>query len=201
MAVYNIQTGEYHYVSNEIKNILGFEPADILKGGLDFFWSLVHPNDRERIEHEYFKAMEFIEATNTNHETYWHEFEYRVKDKDDKYVWVNTRGRVFSFDDEGKTKEIVNLTTPISHDKKLKKNGENEADFETIAQLAGEICHELNNPLQSLSLLIEILIKQEEEKQINGKDVDGTSVHLYALKTIFGKISGLRENLHRLSMK
>jgi len=114
---------------------------------------------------------------------------------------VNTRGRVFSLDGEGQTKEIVNLTTPISLDQKLKKNGENEAEFETIAQLAGEICHELNNPLQSLSLLIEILIKQEMDKMKNNEELDDTSVHLYALRAIFGKIAGLRENLHRLSMK
>jgi len=86
MAVYNIQTGQYHYVSKEIENLLGYTQKEVLDGGLSFVQSLVHPEDRERIELENFKAMEFIEKTNTDPETYWHEFEYRLKDKEDKFI-------------------------------------------------------------------------------------------------------------------
>jgi signal transduction histidine kinase len=202
MGVYDIQTGHYSFVSKEVENILGFEQKDIIQGGLEFVWSLIHPEDVDRINHEYQRAMEFIQQNGVDPRTYWQEFEYRLKGANEKYRWVKTRGRAFSLCDNGNVKEIVDMTTLISLDQRAPKEIPNRADFETIAELAGQISHELNNPLQSMSLLMELMLKQEMKKEKNHVENGcGCSTHLKAMDDIFGKISSLRENLYRLSLK
>lgn len=202
LGVYDIQTGHYSYISKEVENILGFSQREIVEGGVEFVWSLIHHEDLERINKENQNAMNFIKQNGVDPRSFWQEFEYRLKGSNEKYRWVKTRGRAFSFCDNGNVKEIVNMTTLTSLDERAPKEIPNRADFETIAELAGQICHELNNPLQSMSLLKELMLKQEIKR---AKDHDetgcGCSTHLKAMEDIFDKISNLRENLYRLSLK
>ncbi len=202
MGVYDIQTGHYSYISKEVEKILGYTQDEITKGGVEFVWSLIHPEDVDRINEENQRGMNFIEQNGVDPRTYWQEFDYRLRGSNDKYRWVKTRGRAFSLCDNGNVKEIVNMTTLVSLDQRVPKEHSNRGDFETIAELAGQISHELNNPLQSMSLLIELMIKQEMKNNPEGHHGScGCSTHLKAMEDIFGKISTLRESLHRLSMK
>ncbi|TNF05613.1 MAG: hypothetical protein EP326_00520, partial [Deltaproteobacteria bacterium] len=180
----------------------GFSQKDIIEGGVEFVWSLIHPEDVDRINHENQKAIEFIEQNGVDPGSYWQEFNYRIKGANERYRWVKTRGRAFSLCANGNVKEIVNMTTIVSLDQRAPKDESSRADFETIAELAGQICHELNNPLQSMSLLMEVMLKQEMKKEKNHLENGcGCSTHLKAIDDIFGKFSDLREDLYRLSLK
>ena len=43
ITVYNIRNGEYIYVNDAIKTLLGYKKEKFLRGGLTFAGSLVHP--------------------------------------------------------------------------------------------------------------------------------------------------------------
>src|SRR4051794_34423036 len=57
VVVYNINTGEYLYVNDGVKKILGYNPQDFIKKGFSFVSSLVHPDDLPHIIEENQKAL------------------------------------------------------------------------------------------------------------------------------------------------
>jgi PAS domain S-box-containing protein len=45
IASYNINTGSYTFINKAIESILGYEPAEVLAKGLEFFMEIIQPDD------------------------------------------------------------------------------------------------------------------------------------------------------------
>ena len=58
IAVYNIQTGEYLFMNRAIESLLGYKKEEVIEGGMQFFISIVHPDDLARIQEENNRALE-----------------------------------------------------------------------------------------------------------------------------------------------
>lgn len=96
VVVYNINSGEYMYVNDAVKKILGYSPRDFLSGGLPFVTSLVHPDDIPEIIKKNNAAL--IKANSKKFAKQMNEsivqFEYRMKHKDGSWKWLQTDGGV-----------------------------------------------------------------------------------------------------------
>lgn len=118
ITVFNGTTGQYRYVNNAAKTILGYSAQDFLKGGFEFVVSLVHPEDAPKILEENQKA---IAVANEKYPDYNDndavEFEYRMKHKNGEYIWVHTYGVVFGRDKNNCVEEILNITLDITERK------------------------------------------------------------------------------------
>lgn len=112
---YNVHTGQYLFVNNSVQNLLGYDPQQVLAGGLAFVSSLIHPEDLEKVMVENAIALEKVnrEAPQEGKEAVF-EFKYRMRHADGRYRWIQTFGTVFERDDNQMVQNILNISFDIT---------------------------------------------------------------------------------------
>ena len=118
ITVFNPQSGDYIYVNNAIKSILGYEEEEFMKGGFQLVSSLLHPADSGFILEQNKLA---IELANSSYPDYDDnkviEFEYRMQHKNGTYKWIHTYAIVFKRDDLNNIEQILNISVDITERK------------------------------------------------------------------------------------
>jgi PAS domain S-box-containing protein len=123
VGVYNLKTGQYIYVNKAIKKLLGYTRSDFMDKGLQFVTSLVHPEDLEKVIKENQAALEKANKfKHTPDKDPIVNFEYRMKHKNGKYLWLHTDGSVFSRDSKGKVESVLNVSMDITQRKLTESN-------------------------------------------------------------------------------
>ena len=86
-------------------HMLGYEPGE-LDGQVDLWLSLIHPDDRERVE----------KADRDHHEgrTEMFEAEFRMRRKDGSWIWILDRGKIVQRDEQGKVVRAIGTLTDIT---------------------------------------------------------------------------------------
>ena len=117
--------------SGELENIghwqefLGYENHEI-GSDLNQWLSLVHEEDQERLRIVLQTAFEKNEG--------FFEVEYRIKKKDDGYLWIISRGEVL-YKDDGKTKMIFGTHQDISRRKEAEQKLDYISSFDMLTGL------------------------------------------------------------------
>jgi PAS domain S-box-containing protein len=93
--------GTYRYVSVAAKEILGYEPDDLI--GEPAF-AFIHPDDKNKAEVAHRSSLNGASLT----------LAYRLRRKDNEYVWVETTSRMIASEETGEPREIVCSTRPLS---------------------------------------------------------------------------------------
>lgn len=114
ITTYNINTGKYHFISEGIRSLLGYEPEDGLKEGVEFFAGLMHPDDIMPIMQKNAKALEMANAPENEEADVVVDFQYRMKRKDGEYRWFHTFGTVFDRNAQGKVENVLNISIDIT---------------------------------------------------------------------------------------
>src|SRR3954453_17987055 len=92
--------GTYRYVSAASKDLLGYAPEALIgESAYDYF----HPDDAAKVSVAHRGALEGAPFT----------VSYRLRRKDNEYVWVETTTRVVDDPDTGAVTEIVCSTRPL----------------------------------------------------------------------------------------
>ena len=117
--VYHYPTQQYVYVNGAIEYILGYTPAQMLKGGLEFFIEKIHPDDVEASKVRNEISSRAIEQLNPDIDDSkpFASFEYRVQHTDGHWVWLHTDASVFSRTSGGKLEYVVNTCVDVSEQK------------------------------------------------------------------------------------
>jgi PAS domain S-box-containing protein len=117
--IYQYQTGQYVYVNRAITHLLGYTPEEMLDGGLTFFTEKIHPDDFEGSKIRNELASKAVERTGpeVNDKVPFASFEYRVKAKDGRYVWLHTDASVYSRSANGELEYVVNTCVDITEQK------------------------------------------------------------------------------------
>jgi PAS domain S-box-containing protein len=118
VGVYNINSGEYLYVNNAINKLLGYSPEEFIKGGISFISSLVHPEDIMRIMQQNEAALKRANAMQqfSSISEPIVTFEYRMKHKNGRYIWLRTDGSVLNRKN-GKVEHVLNTSLDITSHK------------------------------------------------------------------------------------
>jgi PAS domain S-box-containing protein len=111
---YNINTGKYRFVSEGIRSLLGYEPEDALKGGVEFFGNLMHPDDIVPIMQKNAKALEMANSPENEEADLIVDFQYRMKRKDGEFRWFHTFGTVFDRNAQGRVENVLNISIDIT---------------------------------------------------------------------------------------
>lgn len=155
IAVYEVGTGKYLYINSTIKKVLGYTPDEIIKGGYQFVAKLVHPDDLPRVLSEnqkYVAAANKTKLGSVSHDPIV-SFEYRIKHKDGRWVWVQTDGSVIARNAKGKVSHIMNISMDIT-ERKL---------AETNLQEATKQFKAMNNFLKSQKTELMAISKSKDE--------------------------------------
>ncbi|MBL8825740.1 MAG: PAS domain-containing protein [Planctomycetaceae bacterium] len=115
IAVYNIRTLRYSFVSDGFRELLGCDPRELLEGNFDWIASRTHAEDFERVMGESRQAVADDDALPRElRRNMVIGFEYRMRHADGSWRWVRTIGTVFSRDEEGRIAEVLNVTLDIT---------------------------------------------------------------------------------------
>lgn len=116
IVVYNINTGQYIFVNDALKKILGYPKEKLLNEGLSFIAPLVHPDDLPRIMAENTMALEKANSPSRRNKKKDSiiTFEYRLRHKDGSYRWMHSDGVVFDRDSNGKVEHVMNVSVDIT---------------------------------------------------------------------------------------
>lgn len=153
----NIGSSQYDYMSGSVKDMLGLDAGQVMKGGPEMILQRVHPDDIDRMK----KRQEQNQSENVE-QTMIQDSEFRVKRADGTYIWVNNKRSVVH-DEDGKPVAIVGNVRDISvHKHQMEKLDQSLSEKQT---LLAEIHHRVKNNLAIVSSLIE-LQKDEVDQEL-----------------------------------
>ena len=97
IASYNVNTGQYVFINEGLRKLLGYNTQEVFEKGAAFVVSLVHPDDVGEVMEKNKKVAEEAQpATKSNEEQYIvAEFIYRMRHLDGSYRWFQTYGTIF----------------------------------------------------------------------------------------------------------
>jgi len=145
--IFNVKDAQFDMVSESIREVLGYEPADV---DVPFFLSNIHPEDQlwfltfEQKVVEFFNSLAPVQTPN-----YKVRYDYRIKRKDGTYIRV-LQQVVTIQQEESKVVRTFVVHTDITHIKKTGRpvlsfigmNGEPsyvDVDVKTIPEPATEL--------------------------------------------------------------
>lgn len=176
IAVYNIHTGKYAFISMAIETLLGYSRNEIMEKGVAFFMEIMHPDDLALIVEQNNTALQQANAhyvKDMPEEVA--EFKYRMRHKDGTYRWFQTFGTVFDRDEQGQVQQVLNISMDISGEKQAElalnhKNMLLQQSNSSLEEFAYIASHDLQEPLRKISTFGNMLeTLQEEHLTASGK--------------------------------
>lgn len=157
---WNSQTNTI-YVNEYWKELLGYGARDRLDVTLDFFLSMVHPNDLEQTT----KVIEAHIATRLPYLV-----ELRLRLKDGRYRWFQNTGTA-KLDEKGNVERVIGSLVDIDERKKaaeeiLNKNEQLAKTNEELDRFVYSASHDMRAPLSSLLGLINISEKTTDVAEL-----------------------------------
>ena len=104
------------------------------------YWEMIHPDDREGFVDRFF---------NYDHMAIMPEqkmlYEYRVKNKDGDFIWVEHQAQVIAFDETGKVTRVIGRISDITSKKRDQLKQRTNIDALTGAMLRTSVAREFEN--------------------------------------------------------
>ncbi|MBA2332891.1 MAG: PAS domain S-box protein, partial [Actinobacteria bacterium] len=143
VSEFDVRSSRFTYVSAALERLLGY-PVQKFLGSPRFWFSCIHPDDRERV-----KVLALASTAGRPREPY----DYRVHDADGRVVWLRDHSRVFLGDD-GEPSCVRGVSVDVTALKVAEAAGE-EARSLLEATLAAERTYErrYRETLENISLI------------------------------------------------
>jgi PAS domain S-box-containing protein len=135
--------GKYIYVSPSCKNLLGYEPDELL--GMDQY-VLYYPEDIKDIEISHQIILNTTESYTST---------YRIRRKDSTYIWIESSGRAIKDEISGEVLEILCVSRDVTERKRVEhelieaKNIAESAN-RTKDQFLANMSHEIRTPMNGI---------------------------------------------------
>jgi PAS domain S-box-containing protein len=159
-------SGEPNHLSQRMLDFFGASFEELVNRG---WLSFIHPDDRENTAKAFFRAMETGESYNAIN---------RLRRSDGEHRWHQTQGEPLR-DSHGKIIQWYGLSIDIDERKRTEDHLRDTrlklakaSRLATIAELAGSIAHELNQPLMSI-----LANAQAAKRWLNAAPPNMTEVH------------------------
>lgn len=163
---WDVNTGSIG-VNERWANIIGYTFAEIQPVTLTSWQAYIHPEDRERFEQELQRYFD--------RKVNYYACSLRLQHRDGHWVWVMTRGKVFSWDDKGNPLQMFGTIQDISEQKDQEALLEQERDKadranrsrgEFLANMSHEIRTPINGVIGALNLLSDTSLTASQQNLI-----------------------------------
>jgi PAS domain S-box-containing protein len=168
ISSYNVHTGQYRFISQGLKKLLGYDPVQPLKEGAQFFVNMVHPDDLTSVTEKNALALEMANRADRNPEEEEPivEFEYRMRHVNGEYRWFQTYGTIFDRNSEGKVEHVLNISIDITERKEMEtalsqKNLQLQQSNANLEEFAYVASHDLKEPLRKISIFGDRLLSTQ----------------------------------------
>ncbi len=154
--------------TEEYQKILGYELNSLVENASQWIQK-VHPDDRDVLRNAYYEYYE--------HKTKEYNVEFRQKNKNGEWIWFYSRGKIVSFDENGKPLKLVGTLIDITNLKKIeeqlreaKERAENSEKIKS--EFLAQMSHEIRSPINVI-LSYADLIRSNIVDQINKELLPG----------------------------
>jgi PAS domain S-box-containing protein len=130
IALYNVNTGRYLFVSEGLKKLLGYETDAMMEQGAGFFASVVHPDDLDDVMQKNSKAVEeYNRPEHRDNNQAVVEFTYRMRHQNGTYRWFQTYGTIFDRNADGRIEHVLNISLDITEQMEARRIIEAQEHF------------------------------------------------------------------------
>ncbi len=126
-----------------------------LKGVVDYWLDLLHPEDREMVATHFAGALEG---------THLYDLEYRIL-RNGEVRWVRSKGKVIG--PEGRPERMFAIIEDITDRKQAEAALRQNEKLAAVGRLAASIAHEINNPLESVTNLLYLIRDSHDLHEIH----------------------------------
>jgi PAS domain S-box-containing protein len=131
--------------SRDISEIYGLPAGSLEAGDFDRARTLVHPEDRHKLDEMLLAAAQGA----TERET-----DFRIVLPDGTVRWVLSRGRLLSRQDRP---VVVGIAVDVTERKRSEEMRHRTEQLATLGRLAATVAHEINNPLEAVNNVLHLL--------------------------------------------
>ena len=154
IASYNVNTGQYVFINEGLKKLLGYAPGKPMEQGVLFFAELIHPDDMDALMEKNTKALEAANDFNNEHKDDVIEFIYRMRHKNGHYRWFHTYGTIFDRNNAGNVEHVLNISLDITEQiESTLKIKEQEYFIQHIAEASPTILYLFDVPQNSFAYI------------------------------------------------
>jgi PAS domain S-box-containing protein len=149
------------FVSAGSRDVTGFDPSDLVDGQVVSYATLIHEDDRGRVQ----EAVRTAVATRQRFQV-----TYRMRRADGGERWVWEQGRV-SVGDPGEPGRIEGFIVDVTEQGEVDRERHELEKREALAQMATDIAHDLNNFLGVIRTTAEVLAAERSHDTALTKDL------------------------------
>ena len=149
----DVKEGKISYSKN-CMHVTGYDNEGT-RGNMEEWMSSIHPDDLMRVKSNL--------AAHLEGQLPVFKCEYRILCKDGNYRWLLDRGKVISYDEQGKPERMVGICIDLSLQKKLEKSLKSSLQKERElnklkSQFVSMASHEFRTPLATMLMTTESLL-------------------------------------------
>ncbi|MDC3415190.1 PAS domain S-box protein [Terrihalobacillus insolitus] len=134
--------GEWLYLSPSSKEILGYDPDELLgKSPFEF----IHPDDKRQAKDTFCSIVQ-SQTTKT--------IRFRFMKKSGDYIWLESRGKVLCRRD---CKTVITDSRDVSEQMEAEKRLRQSEKLAIIGELSAGVVHEIRNPLTSIKGFLQLM--------------------------------------------
>jgi len=156
-AIIEARARKFIYLSPAVTNVLGYAREDFTRGGLDFFRSLVHPEELPTVQEQYEKLLASLEPGDGEQAQ---EQTFRMRDQRGIYRWFRSRMTVFARAANGQPEELLAVLHDVTEQRSYETALLEAQKQESLGALAGGTLHDLNNCLMGIQGFTEIALER-----------------------------------------
>ena len=170
----------YLYVNQRFLDMFGYGSSEEIIGSP--LASTIHPDDRERVA-EIYRKRQRDEAVPSR-------YEFKGIRKDGREVFVEISVAGITYNNE---KVSLGYMRDVTDRKKIEEERLYSAKLESALEVAGTVCHELNQPLQIISGYSDLLIMGNAEGPSAAEKLETIKKQALRMGSITKRLMGFRQ--------